>query len=47
MKLKIKNNEVNCRVVEIITSFIKSSKKYLGLFLIDLIDGDEFTIYKL
>jgi len=45
--MKIKYNEVNCPLGQILASYIKSSKKYLGLFLIDLIDGDEFTIYKL
>ncbi|WP_373035847.1 nitrite/sulfite reductase [Sulfurimonas sp.] len=47
MKLKIKPQNVNRTVEQIIASYIKSSKKYLGLFLKDLIDGDEFTIYDL
>ncbi|EDZ61407.1 sulfite reductase [Sulfurimonas gotlandica GD1] len=47
MKLNIKADEVNNTVEKIIASYIKSSKKYIGLFLKDLIDGDEFTIYDL
>ncbi|MDA3909203.1 MAG: nitrite/sulfite reductase, partial [Sulfurimonas sp.] len=45
MKLKIKPQNVNSTVEQIIASYIKSSKKYIGLFLKDLIEGDEFTIY--
>lgn len=47
MKLKIKPKNVNSTVEQIIASYIKSSKKYIGLFLKDLIEGDEFTIYNL
>ncbi len=47
MKIKIKKEELNNTVEKIIASYIKSSKKYIGLFLKDLIHGDEFTIYKL
>ena len=47
MKLKIKPKNVNSTVEKIIASYIKSSKKYISLFLKDLIEGDEFTIYNL
>lgn len=47
MKLKIEPQNVNATVEKIIASYIKSSKKYIGLFLKDLIQGDEFTIYNL
>ena len=47
MKLKIEPQNVNNTVEQIIASYIKSSKKYIGLFLKDLIEGDEFTIYNL
>jgi len=47
MKLKIKENEVNNTVEKIIASYIQSSKKYIGLFLKDLIEGNEFTTYDL
>jgi len=45
MNLKVKPQEVNTTVEHIIASYIKSSKKYLGLFLKDLLEGDEFTTY--
>ncbi|NOR56938.1 MAG: nitrite/sulfite reductase [Sulfurimonas sp.] len=47
MKLKIEPQNVNNTVEQIIASYIKSSKKYIGLFLKDLVEGDEFTIYDL
>ena len=47
MKTKITPNELNATVEEIVARYIKSSKKYIGLFLDDLINGDEFTIYHL
>ncbi|MFT7004474.1 MAG: sulfite reductase (ferredoxin) [Sulfurimonas sp.] len=47
MKINIKPDEINNTVEQIIASYIKSSTKYLGLFLKDLIDGEEFTIYNL
>jgi len=47
MKQKIKHNEANCVFIQRITSSIRCFTKYLGLFLKDLINGDEFTIYKL
>ncbi|WP_373003180.1 nitrite/sulfite reductase [Sulfurimonas sp.] len=47
MKLKIEPKNVNSTLEKIIASYIKSSKKYIGLFLKDLIEGDEFTIYDL
>ena len=45
MKLKIKPEEVNGIVENIIIKYLNSSKKYFGLFLKDLLYGDEFTIY--
>ena len=47
VKIKITPDEVNSFVENIIKKYIKSSKKYIGLFLKDLINGDEFTTYKL
>ncbi|WP_321778495.1 nitrite/sulfite reductase [Sulfurimonas sp.] len=47
MKLKIAPQDVNHTVANIIDAYIKSSKKYLGLFLKDLIEGDEFTVYSI
>ena len=45
MKTKITPNEVNTTVENIVAQYIKSSKKYIGLFLDDLINGEEFTTY--
>lgn len=47
MKLKIKPEEVNGVVENIVLQYIKSSKKYIGLFLKDMIEGGEFSVYKL
>lgn len=45
MKTKITPDELNATVENIVALYIKSSKKYIGLFLDDLINGEEFTIY--
>lgn len=44
---KIKPEEVNGVVENIISKYLKSSRKCIILFLKDLINGDEFTVYKL
>jgi sulfite reductase (ferredoxin) len=47
MKTKITPDKLNTTVESIIARYIKSSKKYLRLFLDDLINGEEFTSYTL
>lgn len=44
MKYKIKPQDVNSKVEQIITSYIKSSQNHLGLYLKDLIEDDTFTM---
>lgn len=45
MKLKIKPNEVNEVVENILIKYLESSKKQLNLFLKDLLHSDEFATY--
>lgn len=45
MKLKIAPQDINHTVANIISAYLKSSKKHFGAFIRDLVDGDEFTVY--
>ena len=47
MKTKIQPHELNATVESIVARYIKSSRKYIGLFLDDLINGEEFTTYNI